>query len=250
MSVGSEPELRREIIKQYCWLKERGLIEGTSGNVSVRLEKRRAQRVRRGNASEAESSASTDASEILITPSSVECDSMRPKMIAKMTLDGAWSGPKQPSSEWRFHVDIMKARPEVNAIVHTHSPYATALSIVGSEIAACHYLIALFGGSNIRCAPYARFGTQELSDYAIVALKDRWGCLLSNHGAIALGKDLLQAIQNAVQLETLAQLFFLSKSIGNINLLSDSQIEEVKMGIQEWKASCSGSTRSPGAAAC
>ncbi len=102
---------------------------------------------------------------------------------------GAWSGPLKPSTEWRFHFDITKARPDVGAIVHTHSTYATVLGIARKEIPACHYMIAAFGGTTIRCSGYARYGTKELSELALKALEGRNGCLLANHGMIALGSN-------------------------------------------------------------
>src|SRR6476619_8107049 len=124
----SERELRQAIIDKCCWMNAEGLNQGTSGNISARL-----------------------GDTLLITPSAIPYEAMRPEMIAAMPIDGdygSWDGPLKPSSEWRFHLDIMRARPDVGAIVHTHSTYATIIAITRREIPACHYMIAAFGGSN------------------------------------------------------------------------------------------------------
>ena len=135
-------KLREAIIVKCRWMNASGLNQGTSGNISVR-----------------------DGATMLITPSGVDYDVLTPEMIASMPLnaeDGRYDGPMKPSSEWHFHRDILRARPEVGAIVHTHSMYATTLAMARRDIPACHYMIAAFGGNDIRCAGYARFGTPEL----------------------------------------------------------------------------------------
>ena len=137
-----------------------------------------------------------------------------------------------PSSEWRFHMDIMLARPDVGAIVHTHSTYATIIAITRREIPACHYMVAAFGGSNIRCAPYARYGTKELSVFAVEALKDRLGCLLGSHGMIALGDTLDKAMWHAVELETLARQYYHSLLIGGPVILTEEQIAETAAAMK------------------
>ena len=161
-----ERALRAIIVAKARWMNAAGLNQGTSGNISARYK-----------------------DVLLITPSATPYDSMTPESVVAMPLNGeygAWSGPLKPSTEWRFHFDITKARPDVGAIVHTHSTYATVLAIARKEIPACHYMIAAFGGTNVRCAGYARYGTKELSDFALQALEGRNGCLLANHGTIAL----------------------------------------------------------------
>src|SRR5581483_4299028 len=127
--------------------------------------------------------------------------------------------------EWRFHLDIMRARPEVNAIVHAHPTYATTLAMARKEIPACHYMIAAAGGPSIRCSDYATYGTKELSDAALVALQGRTCCLLANHGMIATGSDLGRAMWLAVELETIARQYYLSLCIGGPVLLPDDEIE-------------------------
>ena len=166
---------------------------------------------------------------LLITPSATPYDKMTPGTIAAMPLDGkygSWSGPLNPSTEWRFHLDITKSRPDVGAIVHTHSTYATVLAIARREIPACHYMIAAFGGPTIRCAGYARYGTKELSDLALKALEGRNGCLLANHGMIALGANLEKAMWLAVEFETIARQYYLSLALGDPFILTDEQIAE------------------------
>ena len=184
-----ERQLREAIIAKCRWMNASGLNQGTSGNISARYKDR-----------------------MLITPSATPYDSMKPEMIASMPLEGdygTWEGPLQPSTEWRFHLDITRARSDVDAIVHTHSTYATVLAIARKPIPACHYMMAAFGGTDIRCAGYARYGTKELSDHAIAALEGRNGCLLANHGMIALGANLDKAMCLVVELETIALQYYL-----------------------------------------
>jgi L-fuculose-phosphate aldolase len=185
-----------------------GINQGTAGNISVRT-----------------------AEGMLITPSAIPYDEMTPEMVALMTLDGdygAFEGPRRPSSEWRFHLDIMRARPEVGAIVHTHAPYATAISMTRRSIPPCHYMITRFGGGDVRCADYALFGSAELSVNALAALAGRRACLLANHGFIATGADLPAAMAAAVELEALSKQYILSLSIGGPVLLSDAEIDDAK----------------------
>lgn len=209
-----EVALRQGIIDKCRWLNVSGLNQGTSGNISARF-----------------------GSVMLVTPSGIPYDAMTPEMIAAMPIladDGRWTGPAKPSTEWRFHLHIMRARPEVGAVVHTHSTYATVLAIARRSIPACHYMIAAFGGNDIRCAGYARYGTKELSDLALAALQDRAGCLLANHGMIAVGATLDKAMWLAVELETLAKQYYLSLLIGGPALLPDREVEVVRSGFATY----------------
>lgn len=209
-----ERQLRQAIIDKCRWMNASGLNQGTSGNISVR----------HGDA-------------MLITPSGIDYDVLTPDMIAEMPLraeDGDYSGPEKPSSEWRFHRDILRARPDVSGIVHTHSTYATTLAIARRDIPACHYMVAAFGGNDIRCAGYARFGTTELSRLAVDALEGRNGCLLANHGMIAIGANLDKAMWLAVELETLAKQYYLSLAIGGPVLLSDAEMAEAHTGFATY----------------
>lgn len=181
-----------------------GINQGTAGNLSLRVEEG-----------------------MLITPSAIPYDEMTPEMVALMTLDGeygAWEGPRRPSSEWRFHLDIMRARPEIGGIVHTHAPYATAVAMTRKDIPPCHYMVTRFGGGDVRCAPYALFGTAALSQAALMALEGRSACLLANHGFIATGKDLAAAMGAAVELEALAKQYVLSTAAGGPVLLTEADI--------------------------
>ena len=195
-------------------MTDAGLNQGTSGNISARWR-----------------------DVMLITPSATPYDAMEPEMIATMPLTGkygSWSGPLKPSTEWRFHLDIMKWRPDVGGIVHTHSTFATVLSIAGRSIPACHYMIAAFGGNDIRCADYATFGTKKLSENALKALAGRTGCLLANHGAIATGANLDRAMWLAVELETIAGQYYRALLLGKLNILADSLIEETRKSFASY----------------
>ena len=150
--------------------------------------------------------------------------------MVRMNLSDNLSQPEskyQPSSEWQFHQAILEKYPEINAVVHTHSVFASSLSVLGQEIPAFHYMIAVAGGNSVRCAPYAMFGTKELSDNILEAIKDRKACLLSNHGLVAIGKDLNEAFNIAEEVEHLCRLFIEAKKIGDPLLLSDKQMTEV-----------------------
>ena len=162
----------------------------------------------------------------VITPTSVPYEAMQPEQIVYMSLDGSFDPAQRPSSEWRFHLDILKARPEVNAVVHAHPPYATILAIMGLEIPPVHYMIACAGGDTIRCAPYATYGTQELSNMRL-GRSDRSACLLAHHGMIAIGPSLSKAMWLAVEVETLARQYHGCLQIGTPPLLSKAEIDNV-----------------------
>ncbi|MEL6235772.1 MAG: class II aldolase/adducin family protein [Pseudomonadota bacterium] len=202
----AERALRQAIIDKCRFMNASGLNQGTSGNISARFEDR-----------------------MLISPSATPYDAMEPEMIASMPFDaeyGTWEGPLKPSTEWRFHFDILKGRPDAGAVVHAHPTYCTALAMARKEIPPAHYMMAAFGGTTVRCSPYARFGTAELSAHALAALEGRTACLLANHGSIAIGADLDKAMWLAVELETIARQFYMTLLIGGPVLLSDDQIAE------------------------
>jgi L-fuculose-phosphate aldolase len=196
-----ERALREEIIATALAMNARGLNRGKSGNVSARLE-----------------------SGFLVTATGLAYESMQTGDVVAMTPEGAVRGARAPSSEWRFHRDIYGARAEVHAIVHAHSPFATTLACVGRDIPAFHYMIAVAGGNDVRCAPYATFGTQQLSDHALLALERRKACLLANHGMIALGATLADALGLAVEVEALAEQYWRALQIGEPKLLSDAEM--------------------------
>jgi len=200
-----DESLREAVVAACRELGRNELTYGRSGNVSVRNDERR----------------------FLVTPTGAAFDSLKPNDIVLMEFDGRWFGPCRPSSEWRFHRDIFKSRDEVGAIVHTHSRNATALACTGRGIPAFHYMVAAAGGSDIRCAPYFTFGTQELSEAAITALNGRKACLLANHGCIAVGADLPSAVALAGEVENLATQYRIALSLGNVRILDDDEMLRV-----------------------
>ena len=205
------PALRREIVAACQDMNRRGINQGTSGNISARV-----------------------AEGLLITPSGLPYDEMKVADIVPMKTDGSHAGRLKPSSEWRFHTSIMATRPEVGAIVHTHSMFATTLSCLGLEIPAVHYMIAAAGGSNIRCVPYITYGTQELADAALKALEGRNACLLANHGMIVVGPTLKRAMWLAVEVETLAAQYWRALQVGKPNILTEAQIKTVMEKFQTY----------------
>jgi L-fuculose-phosphate aldolase len=205
MSTTNDREKRQSIIKACLQMNQLVINQGTSGNISLRHE-----------------------GGMLITPTSTPYESMQVEQIVFMNLDGSLDAKQRPSSEWRFHRDILKARPEVNAVVHAHPPYATILAIMGLEIPPIHYMVACAGGDTIRCAPYATFGTQELSQHAVAALEGRSACLLAHHGMIAIGPSLGKAMWLAVEVEALARQYHGCLQIGTPPLLSKAEIENVR----------------------
>ena len=181
-----------------------GINQGTSGNVSVRT-----------------------AEGFLITPSGLAYEETKPDDVVPMRMNGTWAGSFAPSSEWRFHLDIYRACPDVAAIVHTHSVSATALACLDRGIPPFHYMVAAAGGHDIRCCPYATFGTQELSNHAVAALEGRRACLLGHHGVIATGPTLAKALSLAVEVETLARMFLACLTVGEPTLLSGDEMDRV-----------------------
>lgn len=208
-----EATLRRDIVAQAQAMNALGINQGTSGNISARC-----------------------GDTMLITPSATPYDAMQPDQIAAMPLDGdgAWTGPLKPSTEWRFHRDILRARPDASAVVHTHATYCTTLAILRREIPAVHYMIAAFGGATIRCAPYALYGTAELAAHALDALEDRNACLLANHGMIVTGPTLAKAMWLAVELETLAKQYCLALQLGAPVILTDAEIAATMRGFASY----------------
>jgi L-fuculose-phosphate aldolase len=206
MPTTKDREKRQSIIDACRSMNALGINQGTSGNISLR-----------------------HGDGMLITPTSTPYEAMKPEHIVYMHLDGNHDPAQRPSSEWRFHRDILKARPEVQAIVHAHPPYSTMLAIMGMEIPPVHYMVACAGGDTIRCAPYATFGTQELSEHAVRALEGRLACLLAHHGMIAAGPSLPKAMWLAVEVETLARQYHGCLQIGTPPLLPKEEIEKVRV---------------------
>lgn len=205
MTASPDTQLRSALVDTCRQIQASGLSYGTSGNASARV----------------------DGAMCLITPTGKSYDGLSPEDMVSLQFDGTYFGHHQPSSEWRFHRDIYFARPEVAAIVHTHSPFATALACRGEGIPAFHYMVAVAGGVDIRCAPYATFGTDELSDHAVEALRGRFACLLANHGQIATGTTLEKALKLAGEVENLAGQYWRSCQNGSPDLLDDAEMQEV-----------------------
>lgn len=208
--MGQELELRSALISCCHRMAESGLTFGTSGNASVRL----------------------DSNTCLITPSAVPYESLQPDDIVALEMNGKHHGRQVPSSEWRFHRDILKTRTDVDAVVHTHSKMATALACQNKSIPAFHYMVAVAGGEDIRCARYATFGTQDLSDNILRALDGRLACLMANHGQVALGPTLDSAFKMAGEVETLADMYWHARQGGEIDLLSSAEMLNV---IEKFK---------------
>jgi L-fuculose-phosphate aldolase len=195
---------RREVLATVRWLTDRRLLTGTSGNVSCRA-----------------------GDGFLITPTGVPSEELRAPELVEMTAAGRPRGSHLPSSEWRMHRDIYLRRPEVGAIVHTHSTCATALSCLRRAVPAFHYMVAKAGGGDIRCAPYATYGTQALSENALRALDGRRACLLANHGLVALAGDLRAARLLAEEVEALCAGYVVARSVGAPVLLPALEMKAV-----------------------
>ena len=200
----NETVLRDGLLVTARAMAASGLNKGTAGNASVRC-----------------------AGGLLITPSGRPYEDCRPEDMALMTMDGSWQGPFSPSSEWRIHRDILAARPEAGAVLHAHSPFATALACHRRGIPAFHYMIARFGGDTVRCADYALFGSQALSDAALLAMLDRKACLLANHGLLVAGRDLDEALALAIELEELCEQYWRTCQLGTPVLLSPDEMAAV-----------------------
>jgi len=201
----SDESLCEALLATCRELTRRGLTHGTSGNVSVRR----------------------DEQSFFISPTGAVYEELEVEDIPLMQLDGHWFGRRRPSSEWRFHRDLLRARPDVGSIVHTHSCYATALACTGRGIPAFHYMVAVSGDIEIRCATYHTFGSQELSDAALHAIGRGNACLLANHGVIALGADLTAALSLAGEVENLAAQYCAALALGDVRVLDEAEMRRV-----------------------
>jgi L-fuculose-phosphate aldolase len=208
---GHIQHMRNALLKSFQKLAQLGLNRGTSGNASVRTP-----------------------NGFLVTPSGMPVEDLTADSMVEVNLSGQTISAGKPSSEWRFHRDIYQARPEVNAIIHTHAMFSTSLSCMRQDIPPFHYMIAIAGGKDIRCANYALFGTQALSDEAIIALQGRKACLLANHGMIAIGKSLNQAMDITLEVESLCEQYWRTLLIGQPNILSDEEITEVLEKFKDY----------------
>ena len=208
----SEQDVRQQLLDTSRRMVEQGLNRGTAGNASVRC-----------------------GSNILITPSALPVAEMSAQDMVLLDAEGKVLQGGKPSSEWRFHCDILKARPEIGAVLHMHSTFATTIACLRHDVPAVHYHIAIAGGDTIRCTPYSIFGEQNLSDLALEALRERKACLLGNHGMIALGKELNDALSVALEVEYLCEIYWRTLQAGEPHILTTQQMHEVQHKFVEYK---------------
>jgi L-fuculose-phosphate aldolase len=204
MNAIADSQLRTEMVDICRRMNSSGINQGTAGNLSARID-----------------------GGFLITPTSLPYERMGPEDIVEMDFDGTYAGKHRPSSEWRFHRDILKNRRDIDVVLHCHSVYATTLAVHHKNIPSFHYMTGVAGGTDIRCSPYATFGTQQLSDNALEALEGRLACLLGQHGQISLGKNLEHALWLAIEVETLSRLYVQALTIGDPPILSDEEMGRV-----------------------
>lgn len=195
---------REQVVRTAQAMNAAGINSGTSGNVSVR-----------------------GPHGMWITPSATPYHNMEPGEIVGMSLEGVVFEASNPSTEWPLHAAILAARPEAHAVVHAHPVHATALACLGMEIPAFHYMVAIAGGTSVRCAKYATFGTAELAANVMAALDGRSACLMANHGIVAVGKDLGSALKVALEVENLAKMYLACLSVDRPRILSSAQMDEV-----------------------
>ena len=209
-------EKRKEVIKYSIKLNTTNLSPLRSGNISIR-------------------SIENSVEGFLITPSGKKYDTLKEQDIVFVSNDGNHDTNLKQSSEWRFHKDIYLKKPDAKAIVHAHSPHAAAVSAHGKDIPAFHYMIALAGGDSIKCAKYATFGTQELSDNIINALENRKACLMSNHGQVAFGENLESAFELAEELENICHQYINTIKLGEPKILSSSEMDVILEKVKNYK---------------
>ena len=213
LGMSNEMNSKQILCDAIIKLNTLGLNHGATGNCSIRKEEG-----------------------FLISPSGISNDSLKSEHIVLMKMDGTLVNPKklQPSSDWLFHRDIFTSRKDVNAVVHTHSVYASALSVLGAAIPQFHYMIAVTGGKEIPCAQYAMFGTQELSDNILKSLGKQKACLMSNHGLITVGTDLKEAVDIAEEVEHLSKMYVIANMPRKPHLLSDEEMDDVLKRFQSY----------------
>ncbi|MCM1511773.1 MAG: class II aldolase/adducin family protein [Oxalobacter formigenes] len=208
----SESTLRETLLQTARKLVSLGLNKGSAGNASVRL----------------------DTDTFLITPSGLPPEDMTTGTLVALSFSGNSTSPCRPSTEWRLHRDLLARRPDANAVIHVHSPFAVTLACLHKTIPPFHYMIAAAGGDSVRCAPYALFGTQALSDRALEAIRERNACLLAHHGMVAIGRDLKHALSVAVETESLCEQYWRILQLGEPILLSETQMQEVQEQFRHY----------------
>jgi len=208
--------LRRKLLASARTMNQLGLNQATSGNLSVRC-----------------------GEGFLITPSALAYEHCTPADVVWLDFSGqpkGAAGQRKPSSEWRMHRDIYHGNPRAGCILHAHCPYCSVLACLERPIPPFHYMVAVAGGDSIRCAPYATFGTQELSDGVVEALRDRCAALLAHHGMICFAGDLDRVLDLALEVENLARVYVLALQIAEPPWLSTEQMAEVLHRFREYKA--------------
>jgi L-fuculose-phosphate aldolase len=208
---------RIRLIEAAQAMNRSGINQGTSGNLSLRT-----------------------GTGMLITPSGLDYDRLQADEIVYLPLDGDGApeaGSRKPSSEWRIHRDVYRARPDALAILHAHPVHSVALACLRRPLPAFHYMVAVAGGRDVRCAPYATFGTQQLSDHVVAALEGRRACLMANHGLLCLGPNLDQALALAIEIEVLARAYLLSLAAGDPALLDDAEMDRILEKFRDYGAS-------------
>lgn len=209
-----DSELRAAMVEVCRWMSADGLTPGRSGNLSCRT-----------------------GAGFLVTPSALDYDRLQASDLVEMDLDGnIISGRLRPSSEWRIHRDLLRARSKDGAVLHCHAPHATTLACLHLEIPAFHYMIAVAGGDSIRCAPYATFGTQELSEHVLAAMVDRNACLMANHGMVVAAPDAGTALALAREVEVLAGQYWRALAIGRPALLSGGEMGRVRSRFTAYRS--------------
>ncbi len=208
----SDQSLRCAIIRTARQTLAAGLTHGTSGNVSARTP-----------------------SGFLVTPTGVRYETLQPSDIVELDMNGRVTrGDRRPSSEWRIHRDIYAARDEAGAVVHVHPPFSTTVSCLRKDLPAVHYMIAAAGGSTVRCAAYATFGTDDLSHAVLEALAGRTACLMANHGLVTLGKDLDTTLTVAVEIEKVAELYWRALAVGEPVILGDDEMARILERFKDY----------------
>jgi L-fuculose-phosphate aldolase len=208
MSTADECQAREAAVATVRRMDALGMNRGSTGNLSIR----HANESREG---------------MLITPTGMGADELRPQDLVWVGWDGSVRGDWQPSSEWHFHRAVYLARPDLNAVLHTHSTHAAALACLRRELPAFHYMVAVAGGDNVPCIPYFLFGTEALSQAVGVAMKDRKACLMANHGLVAAGVSLTQAMKVLQEIESLCEVYLKALAVGEPVVLSREQMAQV-----------------------
>lgn len=206
-----EGQARQGLLRAFRMMSERGLNAGTAGNASLRW-----------------------GEGFLMTPSGMPAEDLQAEDLVWLDFKGGMRGTRKPSSEWRLHHDILLARPEVGAVMHAHSPCATALACHGEVIPAFHYMVLRFGGPDIPCAAYATYGTQGLSDAVLAALQARTACLMANHGMVVLGADAHKAISAAIEFENLCEHYWRARLLGQPRLLTAEELAAVQAQFAQY----------------